>query len=248
MTPGNGQEAGAGRRDAERARASARPWLAGEAAEPEPEAAAAVVRRRFRHRRPFWVPRQPEPELLPIPFAGDDSASRRTQPEPDPDPSPRADEGPHAGDPPLGGLRGARAEEAVRRGPRHRRNVAAGRRAHGGDPDRSAAGAFAEPPPAPLTGALAAGGSGSGPARDRGAGLDDVDRAAQGNALVGLSPRRRSDGRRDRPARHAGRRAACRRRSFARSPGRSSRTSRNSSSSSASRSWSRASSRVPGEF
>lgn len=41
---------------------------------------------------PFWVPRQPEPELAPIPFAGDDSANRRTQPEPQA--STRADEGP----------------------------------------------------------------------------------------------------------------------------------------------------------
>ncbi len=40
---------------------------------------------------PFWVPRQAEPEFSPIPFAADDSASRRTQPEPE---TPRADDGP----------------------------------------------------------------------------------------------------------------------------------------------------------
>src|SRR5262245_27229485 len=38
---------------------------------------------------PFWVPREPEPELQPIPFAGDDSTGRRRATE-----SMRADEGP----------------------------------------------------------------------------------------------------------------------------------------------------------
>jgi hypothetical protein len=38
---------------------------------------------------PFWVPREPEPELQPIPFASDDSASRHAPP-----PSMRADEAP----------------------------------------------------------------------------------------------------------------------------------------------------------
>jgi CheY-like chemotaxis protein len=43
---------------------------------------------------PFWVPREPEPDLQPIPFAADDSATRRTVPaEPTPEPA-RADEGP----------------------------------------------------------------------------------------------------------------------------------------------------------
>jgi len=40
---------------------------------------------------PFWVPREPEPELQPIPFAADDSAARRPVPPPEPV---RADEGP----------------------------------------------------------------------------------------------------------------------------------------------------------
>ena len=63
----------------------ARPQLAGwlqeeraaAAAEPLPPPAPA----------PFWVPRQPEPELAPIPFAADDSGTRRPEPM-------RADEGP----------------------------------------------------------------------------------------------------------------------------------------------------------
>jgi CheY-like chemotaxis protein len=38
---------------------------------------------------PFWVPREPEPDVQPIPFAADDSASRRSEPQPT-----RADEGP----------------------------------------------------------------------------------------------------------------------------------------------------------
>ena len=40
---------------------------------------------------PFWVPREPEPDLQPIPFAADDSMARRPAPAPEPM---RADEGP----------------------------------------------------------------------------------------------------------------------------------------------------------
>ena len=59
-------------------------WLREEperpAAEPPPRPAPA----------PFWVPREPEPELQPIPFAADDSASRHST-----SPTPvRADEAP----------------------------------------------------------------------------------------------------------------------------------------------------------
>lgn len=47
---------------------------------------------------PFWVPREPEPDLTPIPFAADDSGSRRPSPSGDtapPEPPPmRADEAP----------------------------------------------------------------------------------------------------------------------------------------------------------
>jgi CheY-like chemotaxis protein len=63
-----------------------RGWLH-EAAESE-EPAAASTAAPPPAPAPFWVPRQPEPELAPIPFAADDSAShRKSQPE-------RADEGP----------------------------------------------------------------------------------------------------------------------------------------------------------
>ncbi|HEX4440043.1 MAG TPA: response regulator [Thermoanaerobaculia bacterium] len=40
---------------------------------------------------PFWVPREPEPDLQPIPFAADDSMTRRPAPSSEPV---RADEGP----------------------------------------------------------------------------------------------------------------------------------------------------------
>lgn len=33
---------------------------------------------------PFWVPREPEPDVAPIPFGADDSASRHTEPSPSP--------------------------------------------------------------------------------------------------------------------------------------------------------------------
>ena len=88
-----------------------------------------------------------------------------------------------------------------------------------------------------------------GPARagrDRGARPVDLDRPAEGDALVGF-PRARAGSRTTRST--GWRRASSsgsRRRSCARSPGKSSRTSPSSSSSSASRSWRPASSRAPG--
>jgi CheY-like chemotaxis protein len=67
---------------------TAQPKLAGWLKE-EPEAAIAEAPRAPAP-APFWVPRQAEPELAPIPFAADDSATRRP---PTPEPL-RADEGP----------------------------------------------------------------------------------------------------------------------------------------------------------
>ena len=66
-------------------------WLH-ESEHEEPEA-AAPDRRPEPAPAPFWVPRQSEPELAPIPFAGDDSANRRAPSPPEPEPM-RADEGP----------------------------------------------------------------------------------------------------------------------------------------------------------
>ncbi len=71
---------------------AARQKLAGwlhEESEPEPGQAGMPPAPPPPAPAPFWVPRQPEPELSPIPFAADDSASRREEPEPV-----RADEAP----------------------------------------------------------------------------------------------------------------------------------------------------------
>jgi hypothetical protein len=65
------------------------PALAGWLRE-EPEQSASEPARPQPAPAPFWVPREPEPELQPIPFAADDSASRHsTAPTPV-----RADEAP----------------------------------------------------------------------------------------------------------------------------------------------------------
>ncbi len=89
MTPGNGQEAPGSESEKEKKEPEGQHehgWLR-EAAEAESASPSVVAPPPAP--APFWVPRQPEPELAPIPFAGDDSAGRRTQPEPT-----RADEAP----------------------------------------------------------------------------------------------------------------------------------------------------------
>ncbi len=88
MTPGANGDSLPEKADAERDEPSAKPKLAGWLQE-ERDAAAAPEPPRAPAPAPFWVPRQAEPELTPIPFASDDSASRRAPAEPM-----RADDGP----------------------------------------------------------------------------------------------------------------------------------------------------------
>ena len=67
-----------------------RGWLRDTAEADEHAASSAAAPPPAPAPAPFWVPRQPEPELAPIPFAADDSAShRKAEPAPE-----RADEGP----------------------------------------------------------------------------------------------------------------------------------------------------------
>ncbi len=192
LTPGNGQQAAPeeaeGAKETEPDGPRDRGWLRG-APEPEPESAAAsIVPPPPPAPAPFWVPRQPEPELAPIPFAGDDSANRRTQPEPEPA---RADEGPTQQIPPVGRLRGPPARgPSRRRRPGHRRDVDVERGAHGGDSDRAGG---------RVPGATLRSGRPLRRPRSRGrfrarsrSSPDDVDRPAQGNALVGLAHARGS--------------------------------------------------------
>jgi CheY-like chemotaxis protein len=157
MTPGNGPEAAPPEAEKEPEAAHDHGWLS-EAAEREPAGAPASFVPPPAP-APFWMPRQPEPELAPIPFAGDDSASRRTQPEPEPEAEP------------------VRADEAPTQSIRLSADFVALRRDDDGkvaDADRDTdetslpadertaeiptvpSGAFAEPPSGPLTGALAA--------------------------------------------------------------------------------------------
>ena len=94
MTPENGSghetvSAGEGESDEPEEKPKLAAWLH-ETEHEEPEAAHVPERRPEPAPAPFWVPRQAEPELSPIPFAADDSASRR----PEPAPPMRADEGP----------------------------------------------------------------------------------------------------------------------------------------------------------
>jgi CheY-like chemotaxis protein len=62
---------------------------------------------------PFWVPREPEPDVQPIPFGADDSASRHTEPEPM-----RADEAPTQQIPLSHGLASSPEEPALPSAPR----------------------------------------------------------------------------------------------------------------------------------
>jgi CheY-like chemotaxis protein len=99
MTPenGNGPDAGAawegGEDDTATARQGLAEWLRdegpGAAASAAPAESAAPP---SAAPAPFWVPREPEPELQPIPFSTDDSVARR--PAPGPAEPVRADEAP----------------------------------------------------------------------------------------------------------------------------------------------------------
>ncbi len=94
MVPGgsDGDQQAREPRDADAAPADDRGWLHDTAEAEEPAASSAAAAPPPPAPAPFWVPRQPEPELAPIPFAADDSAShRKSEPAPEP---PRADEGP----------------------------------------------------------------------------------------------------------------------------------------------------------
>jgi CheY-like chemotaxis protein len=87
MTPGdNAGAAPEEKKEPESERQKLAGWL-----HEEPEPAPVSVPAPPPAPAPFWVPRQPEPELAPIPFAADDSASRRAESEPAPV---RADEAP----------------------------------------------------------------------------------------------------------------------------------------------------------
>ncbi len=91
MVPGGSKatEDGPASEAADAAASDDRGWLQ-DAAEGEEAASSSPAAPPQPAPAPFWVPREPDPELAPIPFAADDSASQRkaeTAPE-------RADEGP----------------------------------------------------------------------------------------------------------------------------------------------------------
>ncbi len=94
MVPGgsDGDEPAREPRIADATPADDRGWLHDTAEAEEPAASSAAAAPPPPAPAPFWVPRQPEPELAPIPFAADDSASHRKA-ESAPEPA-RADDGP----------------------------------------------------------------------------------------------------------------------------------------------------------
>ncbi len=89
MTPGADGDSPPEKAAAKEDEPPAKPKLAGWLQD-ERDAAAAAEPPRAPAPAPFWVPRQAEPELTPIPFASDDSASSRRAPA---EPM-RADDGP----------------------------------------------------------------------------------------------------------------------------------------------------------